>query len=83
KRGIITLENVSLQDVQSKLEEHCNKDSVKNVTRKEIENIKGTVVIAGTIVISQLQALRDSSTLFLTPKSITTTLAPVPFIFSI
>ncbi|MGX9758230.1 glutamine-hydrolyzing carbamoyl-phosphate synthase small subunit [Clostridioides difficile] len=41
KRGIITLENVSLQEIQSKLTECCNKDSVKNVTRKEMENIKG------------------------------------------
>ncbi|HEK8845282.1 TPA: glutamine-hydrolyzing carbamoyl-phosphate synthase small subunit [Clostridioides difficile] len=62
KRGIITLENVSLQDVQSKLEEHCNKDSVKNITRKEIENIKGTgakvVVIDFGVKNSVLESLK-------------------------
>ena len=40
-RGIITLENYSLEDVKSKLESFSNTQAVKTVTRKEIEHIKG------------------------------------------
>ena len=40
-RGIITLENSSLEDVKSKLESFSNTQAVKTVTRKEIEHIKG------------------------------------------
>ena len=40
-KGIITLENASLEDVSSKLEAFSNTEAVKTVTRKEIEYIKG------------------------------------------
>ena len=40
-KGIITLENASLEDVKSKLEAFTNTEAVKTVTRKEIEHIKG------------------------------------------
>ena len=40
-KGIITLENASLEDVKSKLEAFTNTEAVRTVTRKEIEHIKG------------------------------------------
>ena len=40
-RGIITLENASLEDVKSKLESFSNTQAVKTVTRKEVERIEG------------------------------------------
>ena len=40
-RGIITLENASLEDVKSKLENFSNTQAVKTVTRKEVERIEG------------------------------------------
>lgn len=40
-RGIITLENASLEDVKAKLENFSNTQAVKTVTRKEIEHIEG------------------------------------------
>ncbi len=40
-RGIITLENASLEDVKAKLESFSNTQAVKTVTRKEIERIEG------------------------------------------
>ncbi len=40
-KGIITLENSSLDQVKSKLDEFCNKQAVKTVTRKEVEHICG------------------------------------------
>lgn len=40
-KGIITLENASLEDVKSKLEAFRNTEAVRTVTRKEIEHIKG------------------------------------------
>ena len=38
-KGIITLENASLEDVKSKLEAFTNTEAVRTVTRKEIEHI--------------------------------------------
>lgn len=40
-KGIITLENHSLEDVKAKLENFDNTKAVKTVSRKEIEHIKG------------------------------------------
>ena len=40
-RGIITLENASLEDVKAKLESFSNTEAVRTVTRKEIEHIEG------------------------------------------
>ena len=40
-RGIITLENASIEDVKSKLESFSNNEAVKTVTRKEVEHIDG------------------------------------------
>ncbi|MGL6106344.1 glutamine-hydrolyzing carbamoyl-phosphate synthase small subunit [Romboutsia sp.] len=40
-KGIITLENASLEDVQAKLDNFSNTTAVKTVTRKEIERING------------------------------------------
>lgn len=41
-RGIITLEKASLEEVKSKLDKFSNTESVRTVTRREIEHIKGT-----------------------------------------
>lgn len=40
-KGIISLESDSLEQVQSKLDSFSNTEAVKNVTRKEIQNISG------------------------------------------
>ncbi len=40
-KGIITLENASLEDIQAKLDEFSNTTAVKTVTRKEVEHIAG------------------------------------------
>ncbi len=40
-KGIITLENASLEDVQSKLDSFDNTLAVKTVTRKKVQHIKG------------------------------------------
>ncbi len=40
-KGIITLENTSLEDVKPKLEAFINTEAVKTITRKEIQYIKG------------------------------------------
>ncbi|MGL5712571.1 MAG: glutamine-hydrolyzing carbamoyl-phosphate synthase small subunit [Paraclostridium sp.] len=40
-KGIITLENATLEDVQAKLDAFSNTEAVKTVTRKEIEHIAG------------------------------------------
>ncbi|MEG2246216.1 MAG: carbamoyl phosphate synthase small subunit [Romboutsia sp.] len=40
-KGIITLENTSLSDVQAKLDSFSNSTAVKTVTRKEVEHIVG------------------------------------------
>ncbi|MGL5328183.1 MAG: carbamoyl phosphate synthase small subunit, partial [Peptostreptococcaceae bacterium] len=40
-KGIITLENASLEDVQAKLDAFTNTTAVKTVTRKEVEHIAG------------------------------------------
>ena len=41
-KGIITLENNTIDEVQNKLDEFDNTKAVKTVTRKEIEHIKGS-----------------------------------------
>lgn len=41
-KGIITLENNTIDEVQNKLDEFDNAKAVKTVTRKEIEHIKGS-----------------------------------------
>ena len=41
-KGIITLENATLEDVKSKLDSFDNTQAVKTVTRKEAEYIKGS-----------------------------------------
>ncbi len=40
-KGIITLENAKLEDIQAKLDEFSNTTAVKTVTRKEVEHIAG------------------------------------------
>jgi carbamoyl-phosphate synthase small subunit len=40
-KGIITLENATLEDVQAKLDKFLNTEAVRTVTRKEKEYIKG------------------------------------------
>jgi carbamoyl-phosphate synthase small subunit len=40
-KGIITLENASLEDVKDKLDSFSNTTAVKTVTREEVEHIKG------------------------------------------
>ena len=40
-KGIITLENATLEDIQAKLDKFSNTEAVRTVTRKEKEYIKG------------------------------------------
>ena len=61
-KGIITLENATLEDIQQKLDKFSNTEAVRTVTRKEKEYIKGNCQNNDYII--KYQKLGDNTNFF-------------------